>query len=160
MGSRQYGKVVFAGTFDHLHIGHKHVLRTALQLGEKVAVGLTTDTMLEGKSYPKMIQSYETRYKNLENFLREEGAVNRSEIFPIETKEGGADKMRDLEALVVSDELNVVDTAFEINELRIINGLKRFHIIVVPLVRTKDGRPVSSSRIRAGEEIDDSELIY
>ncbi len=160
MGDWLYGKVVFAGTFDHLHSGHKHLLRTAFSLGEKVAIGLTTDKMLSDKRNLEAIQTFEQRSHALLNFFESENVSHRCAIFPIETKEGGADKMEDLEALIVSDEISVVNMAFSINELRVKNGLKRFHIIVIPRVRTTDERPLSSSRFREGESFDDKELVY
>ena len=158
--SSLYDKVVFAGTFDHLHEGHKHLLRTAIRLGKKVAIGLTSDTMLQHKSKKHLVQSYRRRHSELEEFLKSECDVSRCSIFPIDTKEGGADVMEDLHALIVSDEISVVQNAFEINEKRSENGLRRFHIIVVPRVRTSDGRPLSSSRIRDGEEFDSENLVY
>lgn len=155
-----YKRVIFAGTFDHLHEGHKYLLRTALRLGERVDVGLTTDEMLRSKEQREKIQSYKEREENLWTFLETEGARHRCTIFPINTVTGGADKMENVDALVVSDEIKVVENAFMINDLRGENGLRRFHIIVIPRVRTKDGRPLSSSRIRAGETFDDADLIY
>jgi pantetheine-phosphate adenylyltransferase len=116
--------------------------------------------MLAYKSDRALIQSYEERYAELEKFIQSEFEIERSSIFPIETTEGGADKMEDLEALIVSDEIGVVQNAFDINQLRIDNGLPRFHIIVIPRVRTNDGRPLSSSRIRRGEIFHEDELIY
>jgi pantetheine-phosphate adenylyltransferase len=158
--NRLYKKVVFAGTFDHLHAGHIYLLRTAFGLGERVSIGLTTDAMLESKSDRALIQSYEERYAALEHLIKSEGMETSCDIFPIDTVEGGADMMKDLEALVVSDEIKVVRNAFDINEKRAENRLKRFHIIVVPRVRTPDGRPLSSSRKRQGETFDSEDLIY
>ncbi|TFG11913.1 pantetheine-phosphate adenylyltransferase [Candidatus Thorarchaeota archaeon] len=155
-----YEKVVFAGTFDRLHPGHKHLLRTALRLGEEVGIGLTADSMIEGKDDFEKIQTYEERKASLVDFLKAESEWHRCDIFRIETVAGGADKMNPLDALIVSDEISVVDNAFKINEKRFENGLKRFHVIVVPRVRTKDGHPLSSSRLRDGETYDDKELIY
>ncbi|MHA1927745.1 MAG: pantetheine-phosphate adenylyltransferase [Candidatus Thorarchaeota archaeon] len=160
MGDWLYRKVVFAGTFDHLHSGHKYLLRTAFHLGEIVAIGLTTDKMLSEKKNRESIQTFEERSQALLNFFESESVSKRCTIFPIETKEGGADKMEDLEALIVSDEISVVNMAFSINELRVKNGLKRFHIIVIPRVRTTDERPLSSSRFREGESFDGKELVY
>ena len=159
-GRWPYRKVVFAGTFDHLHEGHKHIIRTAFRLSKIVALGLTTDQMLAYKSDRRLIQKYDERYAELEKFIQSEFDIQRSSIFPIETTEGGADKMKDLDALIVSDEIGVVQNAFDINQLRIDNGLRRFHIIIIPRVRTKDGRPLSSSRIRRGEIFHEDELIY
>jgi pantetheine-phosphate adenylyltransferase len=125
-----------------------------------VAFGLTTDQMLSYKSDRKLIQKYDERLSELEKFIQSEFDIERASIFPIETTEGGADKMKDLDALIVSDEIGVVQNAFDINQLRIDNDLRRFHIIVIPRVRTKDGRPLSSSRIRRGEIFHEDELIY
>ncbi len=116
--------------------------------------------MLAYKSDRRLIQSYDERHAELEKFIQAEFEIERSSIFPIETTEGGADEMTDLEALIVSDEIGVVQNAFDINQMRIDNGLRRFHIIVIPRVRTKDGRPLSSSRTRRGEIFHEDELIY
>lgn len=155
-----YNKVVFAGSFDHLHEGHKHILRSAFKIGKKVAIGLTTDKMLHYKTNKHLIQSFRERHGMIEEFIKTECDHERCNIFPIDTKEGGADTMEDLEALIISDEIGVVQNAFDINQKRIDNGLKRYHIIIIPRVRTPDGRPLSSSRIREGEVFDPDTLIY
>lgn len=116
--------------------------------------------MLAYKSDRKLIQPYNERLAVLEAFIKSEFDMERASIFPIDTTEGGADKMKDLDALIVSDEIGVVQNAFDINQQRVENGLKRFHIIVIPRVRTMDGRPLSSSRIRRGEVFHEDELIY
>jgi pantetheine-phosphate adenylyltransferase len=159
-GRWPYRKVVFAGTFDHLHEGHKHLLRTAFSLGEKVAIGLTSDEMIQHKIGKALIQTHEERRNALLEFITSEGNLERCEIFPIDTIEGGADTMEDLDALIVSDEISVVENAFRINNLRFENGLRRFHIIVVPRVRSIDGSPLSSSRKRKGEIFDNLDLVY
>ncbi|RLI56224.1 MAG: phosphopantetheine adenylyltransferase [Candidatus Thorarchaeota archaeon] len=152
--------MVFAGTFDHLHEGHKHILRIAFRLGETVGIGLTSDAMIEHKTDRKLIQDYDERLKNLTAFIESECDLTRCDIFSIETREGGADKMKDLDALIVSDEIGVVQSAFDINKMRMENGLTRFHIIVIPRVCTSDGRPLSSSRIRRGEVFHEDDLVY
>ncbi len=158
MQEKLYKKVVFAGTFDHLHEGHKYLLRTALKMGEFLGVGLTTDELLAHKKNKDKLQTYPERYRALTEFLDTESAGTKYEIFPIKTKEGGADTMEGLEALIVSDEISVVNNAFEINELRAKNGLPRYHIIVIPRVRSEDDRPLSSSRIREGESFKDYKI--
>jgi phosphopantetheine adenylyltransferase len=125
-----------------------------------VAIGLTTDEMLSKKSDRERILPYAERYRELKDFLENECDIKRTSIFPIQTIEGGGDVMPDLDALIVSDEIKVVQNAFDINQLRINNSLRRFHIIIVPMVRSQDGRPLSSSRIRAGETFDTKSLIY
>ena len=39
-----------SGTFDKLHKGHRVLLSKALEIGEKVMVGLTSDEMCSRKS--------------------------------------------------------------------------------------------------------------
>jgi len=107
-----------------------------------------------------LIQSFRERHGEIEEFIKTECDVDRCSIFPIDSKEGGADTMDDLEALIVSDEISVVQNAFDINQMRIDNGLKRYHIIIIPRVRTPDGKPLSSSRKRDGEIFDTDTLIY
>jgi pantetheine-phosphate adenylyltransferase len=116
--------------------------------------------MLQYKTKKHLIQSFRERLSELEEFIKTEGDTERCTIFPIETKEGGGDTMEDLDALIISDEIGVVQNAFDINQLRIDNGLKRYHIVIIPRVRTADGRPLSSSRIRDGEIFDPKTLIY
>lgn len=159
-GQWPYRKVVFAGTFDHLHEGHKHLLRTAFTLGEIVAIGLTSDEMVQHKTGKELIQTHEERRKAIMEFVTSEGNQSRCEIFPINTIEGGADTMEDLDALIVSDEISVVENAFRINNIRFENGFRRFHIVVVPRVRSSDGSPLSSSRKRKGESFDNIDLVY
>jgi pantetheine-phosphate adenylyltransferase len=160
MGDRLYKKVVFAGTFDHLHEGHKYILRIALKLSENLLVGLATEKLLARKKSKEKIQDYSQRHETLMRFFKDEGVLGRCEIFAIDTIEGGADKIEDLDALIVSDEMSVVNNAFSINELRAQNGLRRFHIIVIPRVRSQDGQPLSSSRRRDGESFDELKLRY
>jgi len=160
VGDLPYRKIVFAGTFDRLHEGHKHLLRTALKLGDKVTIGLTSDEMVSRRKGTKNIKDFSKRWSDLEEFLKIETNGDRFELFEITTVEGGADTMLDLDALLVSDEISVVENAFRINDLREQNGLRRFHIIIVPRVRTDDGRPLSSSRIRKGEHFEGKKFIY
>lgn len=125
-----------------------------------VGIGLTTNEMLSDKAEAGKIQSFEERRQALMDFIRSESQTARCTVFTIKTREGGAETMEDLEALIVSDEIGVVANAFQINEMRARNGLRRFDIIVVPRVRTEDGIPLSSSRVRRGETLDQRKLVY
>ena len=123
-------------------------------------VGLTTDTMLKKKESKSRIQSYSDREAALWEFLKAEGHSSRCTVFPIDSTEGGADTMPDIDALIVSDEPSVIENAIRINGLRLKNGLKRFQIVIVPRVLTEDNVPVSSSRERRGEKLDPSRFRY
>lgn len=116
--------------------------------------------MLQNKTNKHLLQTFKERHGEVENFIETECEGDRCSIFSIDTREGGADTMDDLDALIISDEIGVVQNAFDINQMRVDNGLTRFHIIIIPRVRTTDGRPLSSSRKRNGEIFDPDSLIY
>ena len=39
----KYKRAAVGGTFDILHIGHKHLLETSFQISEEVVIGVTSD---------------------------------------------------------------------------------------------------------------------
>jgi len=51
--------VITFGTFDVLHVGHLHILKTAKQYGDKLIVGVSTDELNFGKKgrYPVFSQA-------------------------------------------------------------------------------------------------------
>jgi pantetheine-phosphate adenylyltransferase len=51
------------GTFDHLHDGHRFLIKTALRISHRVVIGLTTQKMLKNKKLASKIEDYETRKK-------------------------------------------------------------------------------------------------
>ncbi len=57
------------GTFDHLHEGHKLLLKTALSISEKVEIGLTSQELLKNKQFFSKLEDYKTRKANLELFI-------------------------------------------------------------------------------------------
>lgn len=62
---KNYTTVLTYGTFDLLHYGHLEILRRAKQLGDRLIVGLSTDTFNEGKDKVCVIK-YEKRKQLLE----------------------------------------------------------------------------------------------
>ncbi len=140
-----FRKVAVGGTFDRLHAGHRELLRVAFTSGEKVLIGLTSDSIARKKG----AESYEKRLAELKRFLAEEGFTEQAEIVKLEDYYGPAVSDAELEAIVVTEE--TLARAKEINALRRKRGLKELEIIVVPLLLAQDGKPISSRRIRRGE---------
>jgi len=144
---RKYEKVVVGGTFDRLHLGHKALLRKAFEVGKKVYIGLTSDEMIRDKPYSEKILPYRVRLRDLLKFLDVNG-YRDYRIIKIHNAIGFADKIRGLEAIVVSEE--TFKGALVVNRAREERGLSPLEIVKIPLVRSYIGPRISSTLIRAG----------
>ncbi len=139
-------RVAMGGTFDILHDGHRALLAAAFGLKpERVLIGLTTDRF--ARESRDAVNPYSTRERNLSRFLVARG-WRASVIEPIDDAYGPADKLPDLDAIVVSAERAKV--AASLNEARVAKGLRPLAVHTVPMVLAQDGLPIQSRRIRAG----------
>ena len=143
MDSKKYSKVAVGGTFDKFHDGHKKLLSTAFEMGDRVEIGVTSDAFggLKGN-----IDPCEERMKNLKCFFSDKSNFT---VVPLEDPFGTTIYDGDFEAIVVSKETE--PTAVKINEIRVSKGMKPLDIIVVNFVMAYDGNPISSTRIISGE---------
>lgn len=144
----KYRFIALGGTFDHIHRGHKALLRRAFETGESVFIGLTSDTFAcrEGKIVD---ESFEERKKNLERYLKQEFPKRKYEISKLEDRFGPAIFSDKIDAIAVSTEtLPAVEIA---NRRRRELGLPDLKVEVVPMIIADDGTKVSSTRIRSGE---------
>ena len=135
-----FRKVAVGVTFDLLHRGHRALIERAFELGEHVMIGLTSDEMLQKKAEP-----FSKRKKALQNFLK----FKNYEIVKLNDAYGPAISDSGIDAVVVSEETKA--RAVEINEIRKKRGLPLLEIVVIPFVLAEDGKPISTTRIRAGE---------
>ena len=151
MSSKKYSKVAVGGTFDKFHDGHKKLLSTAFEMGDRVEIGVTSDAFggLKGN-----IDPCEERMKNLKCFFSDKSNFT---VVPLEDPFGTTISDGDFEAIVVSKETE--PTAVKINEIRVSKGMKPLDIIVVNFVMAYDGNPISSTRIRSGEINNNGNLI-
>ncbi|MBS7288377.1 MAG: phosphopantetheine adenylyltransferase [Candidatus Freyarchaeota archaeon] len=138
-----------SGTFDRLHKGHRVLLSKALEVGERVMVGLTSDEMCFGKQLSGKIEPFKVRRANLERFFEEMGSLSRVEIVTLNDPYGPAIEDSELEAIVAGED--VAWRVDEINRIREKKGLPPLELIVVELVKASDGERISSTRIRKGE---------
>ena len=137
---------VVGGTFSKLHKGHKALLNTAIDTGNEVVIGLTSDEYVKkNKIYPAV--PYSIRYRALYNYMIKR--TNRFRIRQIDDRNGHAPYEKDYEIIVVSPE--TYPRSLKINEIRISNGLPPLKIIRVPYVLAQDLFPISSTRIINGE---------
>jgi pantetheine-phosphate adenylyltransferase len=148
---RKFETVAVGGTFDELHKGHRILLTKAFEVGEKVLIGLSSDEFAKQLTRQKnhAIASYENRFAELKEFLRQNGFLERAEIVPLDDAYGVTLSKGVLDALVVSRETEYM--AQEINKKREKKGLKPLKIIVIEMVPAENCVPISTTRIRRGE---------
>lgn len=150
-----YSNVVFAGTFDILHIGHKKLINHALKISKKLYLGITSDEFVKrNKSYK--CASFEERKNNIIKFLGK--GISKVEIVELDDEYGMAQNEKNLQAIVVSEETK--GRAQEINEIRKSKGLKPLKIISLQLIYAKDFKKISCERIRAGEIDADGNMLH
>ena len=137
------------GTFDHLHEGHKFLLKTALSISEFVEIGLTTQKLLEKKKYYSKLEDYQTRQEKLKDFVKSFTNLERINIVEIKNWDDMSRYAQDPEydGLVVSQE--TYDNALKLNNERKEKELKPLILIVVPLIKDETEKKFSSTSIRA-----------
>ena len=136
-------------TFDIIHSGHKALLQKALEVGDIVLIGLTTDARASKNRNKTQINNYNIRLANLQNLLKSMKSLDKFQIVPLENDWGPSVVDEDFEAIIVSDETKY--TAQKINKIRSADGKTELEIVVVPMIRAQDGNRISSSRIRNKE---------
>jgi len=143
-----YDLIGLGGTFDQFHLGHADLIRTAFRYGKHVAIGLSTEKLLENKILKNKIQSYSQREENLKLYIHKEIGVSEQyyTIIPLKDPFGPAITDKNLQAHVSSMETYKI--AIKINEIRIKNGLQPLVLIIIPIILDKFGSKYSSSRIR------------
>ena len=137
------------GTFDILHSGHKALLQRALEVGDIVLVGLTTDSRASRNRNKAQVNPYHVRLANLQNLLKSMKSLEKFQIVPLDNDWGPSVIDEDFEAIIVSDETK--STAQKINKIRSADGKSELEIVIVPMIRAQDGDRISSSRIRNKE---------
>jgi len=137
--------VCFGGSFNPLHIGHKTLLKKALEVAGKsgyLFIGLTSDEMIAHKENS---QSYEKRKQALEDYCEFLQTTTQIEVAKIHDLYGRALEPQ-FEAIVVSTE--TLPNAEKINKKRQSLGLDSLGIFTIDLVVDEEGEPISSTKIR------------
>lgn len=140
--------VAVAGTFGPLHDGHRSLLETALEFGDRVVVGLTTDELARS-SRTRPVPPFEEREAGVRAAVAAIDPDRSVEIRPVEDEHGFAATDPDLDALVVSPE--TMEELPDINARRRERGLAPLLGLVVPFVVADDDERISSTRVVRGE---------
>lgn len=152
-----YKHVVVGGTFDGLHAGHQAFLRGAFGAGARVIIGLTSERYIRRYKKNKGVAPYSKRYQALTAWLRREGIAERTTVIPLDDRFGPAVLGDGFDAIAVTSDTR--QTADEINRARMGRGFAPLAVIDLPLVVAQDTRPISATRVRAGEITGGGRLI-
>ncbi len=144
----KFSLVATGGTFDIIHRGHLTLLSNAFDISDKVIIGLTRDELAE-KKRKLPINKYEKRLENLTQVISKEFPNSSFQISKLDNDFGPAVLEKGVEALVVSDEKNNQGTV--LNQLRAEKKLSPVKIITVPMFLAKDGKRISTTRIKNSE---------
>ena len=133
-----------AGTFNVLHDGHKALLDRAFELGDSVAIGITSDAMA-GRTRGS-VNSFYLRKKYVEEYAAQK--MIPFIVFQIDDVYGPDKMLSQIDVLVVSEE--TADNGRKVIE-RCAQLGKRTELSVIGLKRRTDGKKISSSDIISGE---------
>ena len=144
--------VAMGGTFDAIHSGHMALLNKAFSISSKVIIGLSSD-QLATKKGKNLVNDYSKRLSLLKSVIEKNFPNSSYEVSKLENDFGPAVIEGSVKALVVSEETS--NKGLRLNELRAERNLPSVKIVVIPMVLAKDGKAISTTRIR-NSEIDDS----
>ena len=148
----QFDIVAMGGTFDVIHAGHIALLDKSFSISSKVIIGLSSD-QLAVKRGKNLTNDYSKRLSSLKDVIEKNFSNLPYEISKLENVFGPAVIEGSVKALVVSEETS--SKGVKLNELRAERNLPSVEIVVVPMVLAKDGKAISSTRIK-NSEIDSS----
>ena len=148
----QFDLVAMGGTFDVIHDGHMALLTKSFSISSKIIIGLSSD-QLAAKRGKNLVNDYSKRLSSLKDVIEKRFPNTSYEISKLENDFGPAVIEGSVQALVVSEETSSKGT--HLNELRVERNLSSVELVVVPMVLAKDGKAISSTRIK-NSEIDSS----
>jgi len=155
-----YNSVAVGGTFDGMHYGHRKLLTLAISsvlpnMG-KLLIGITTDEMLQQKTFAELIPPLDERIRGVREFVDAlaPGMKNRIKIIPIKDTYGPPGVAldsdiyegieNDFDALVLSHE--TLPTGKRLNEHRVqILGLGSLKLLCT---RRTEAHTMSSTVLR------------
>ena len=145
---KSFDLVAMGGTFDIIHSGHMALLNKAFSVSTKVIIGVTSD-QLAVKKGKNPENDYSKRISLLKSTIEENFPGSVYQISRLENEFGPAVLEESVKALIVSEETS--DKGILLNKLRAERNLPPVKIVVVPMVLAKDGKAISTTRIKNSE---------
>ncbi|HEX6377889.1 MAG TPA: pantetheine-phosphate adenylyltransferase [Nitrososphaeraceae archaeon] len=150
--------VATGGTFDILHKGHYMLLLKAFEVGRQIIIGVSSDSYAT-RNHKKIVNNYNIRLEKLKKFIDENFKKSNYSVYQLDDFYGPTVLTRDVQAIITTE--SSLENCVKINSLRESKGMTPLEIIIVPLVEDKDGKVISSTRIRDGEiDIDGNKLTF
>jgi pantetheine-phosphate adenylyltransferase len=144
----KFKTVALGGTFDIIHKGHFTLLQQGFSISSKVIIGLTSDEFAIKKG-KKLLHHYSQRFESLKNVIDKNFPNSHYEINKLDNDFGPAVLKSEVEALVVSEEK--IGQGEVLNKLRSQKHLSPVAVVSVPMVLAKDGKRISTTRIKNSE---------
>lgn len=133
------------GTFEFFHIGHQKLIETGLLFCKNLEIWVVSDNIAQQKD-PR-IQSWQKRCDNIKSHLSESDN-SRVSFHELVDEFGAASYHVDAKAIFCTNE--TIGNCVKINKIRVLNNLDELAIVEVPHVYSRDGKVISSTRIRNG----------
>jgi len=130
------------------------MISKAFEVADHVIIGVMKDNALEKlhKICRENVEPYERRVKKLLTYISGLLNIYTNKTFKIVSISGPYDivlEKNNIDYIIVSDE--TLPRAVMINILRRQKRMKEIKVIIVPIVKDIQGRPISSHRFRIGE---------
>jgi len=139
-----------------IHKGHLALLQRAFDIGDSVIIGVTSDKFASALG-KKIRNDYDVRVTNLKQVLQSFFPNRNYAIKQLNEDFGPALYTNDVEALVASKETEGKGAI--LNKQRAERGLPPVDVVTIELVLSKDGKRISSTRIRSGEIDSEGNLL-
>lgn len=150
--------VATGGTFDILHKGHYMLLQKAFEVGRQIIIGVSSDSHATGK-HKKIVNNYDIRREKLKKFIDKNFKKSNYNVYQLDDFYGPTVLTRDVQAIIATE--SSLENCVKINSLRETKGMTPLEIILVPLVEDKEGKVISSTRIREGEiDVNGNKLTF
>lgn len=150
--------VATGGTFDILHKGHYKLLLKAFEVGRHVIIGVSSDSYARQKQ-KKIINNYDLRRESLEKFIDKNFKKSNFSVYQLDDFYGPTVLTKDVQAIITTE--SSLENCVKINKLRKSRGMPQLEIILVPLEEDKEGKVISSTRIREGKiDVNGNKLTF